>query len=330
MAVQGRFFSLGMLFSQATVFRTFFPVFRLFGRGCPLPQRLFCKPGRHIRLLNHRFHLQVALPGGYYRHSSYPVDVKRVQTPAQPPAFCAGNRIPSHCHYRVCRAGTWQLYLSKRGYDPMRIRLVRRIRLFYDAFQRYLQDKRPEGSLCLPEFASTVFVLAVALLSFSPLHLYGISLGRVLAILAILVFAQCMGITGGGISGTICGMVFTLSGGTDVPASLAYSFAGLAAGLFSSFGKLGCAAAFVITNAVAILCTEGGSPVITGLYEVMIGSVCFMLLPSAFFQKAADYLRPAACRRHLTGRRRGADAPLRGNAAGLCRQSASAGYRFGK
>lgn len=160
--------------------------------------------------------------------------------------------------------------------------------------QRYLQDKRPGGSLRLPEFASTVFVLALVLLSCSSLQVYGISLGRVLAILSILIFAQCMGIAGGGISGTICGMVFTLSGSSESPASIAYSFAGLVAGLFSSFGKLGCAAAFVITNAVAILCTEGGSPVIAGLYEVMIGSVCFMLLPSAFFQKAAALLRPAA------------------------------------
>ncbi len=165
---------------------------------------------------------------------------------------------------------------------------------FMTLCQRLLLEKKPDGALRLPEFASAVFVLSLALLALSPVQFYEISLGRVLAILAILIFAQCMGIAGGGVSGTVCGMVFTLAGNAAAPASVSYSFAGLVAGLFSSFGKLGCAAAFVLTNAVAILCTTGGDPVIAGLYEVMIGSVCFMLIPPLFFQKITVLLRPAA------------------------------------
>lgn len=293
-AEQGVFFLCGMLFSQATIFERFSPFSASLVAACPYPNVFFASLGGIFGFLvtgsaSKLRYLAAIIAIAAIRWTLN--ELKRLRDhPIFAPAaaflpiaitgfavlgygnFTSKNVVMTLCESVLCGASAYFMTLS----------------------QRYLKNKRPEGSLCLPEFASTVFVFAVALLSFSPLHMYGISLGRVLAVLAILAFAQCMGITGGGISGTICGMVFTLSGGTDVPASLAYSFAGLAAGLFSSFGKLGCAAAFVITNAVAILCTEGGNPVITGLYEVMIGSVCFMLLPSAFFQKAADYLRPAA------------------------------------
>lgn len=132
-AVQGAFFLLGMLFSQATVLERFSPFSASLVAAAPYPNVFFASLGGMLGFLITGFHLQAALPGGYYRCSSHPVDAERTQTVAQPSAFCTGNSVPSHCHYRVCRAGTWQLYLSKRGYDTMRISIVRRFRLFYDA-----------------------------------------------------------------------------------------------------------------------------------------------------------------------------------------------------
>lgn len=121
----------------------------------------------------------------------------------------------------------------------------------------------------------------IVLLSFSGVYIGSFSIGRVLAVLAVLVCAGYGGISGGAVSGIAAGILFSLADPAQMYLAGAYAFGGLMAGLFSPLGRFATAAAFVLSNAVIAVGSGDASTVIAGLYEVMAASVVFLLLPKA-------------------------------------------------
>lgn len=138
--------------------------------------------------------------------------------------------------------------------------------------------------------AITFGLLVVALCGFS---LGSLSLGRTAAVLVILVCALKAGESGGAVSGIAAGVAVCLQDYSFAFLMGSYGFGGLMAGVFSPFGRLGCAAALVITNGIACALAVLVRPVSFGpVYEAFIASVLFVLLPQALLKKLS--LAPCA------------------------------------
>ena len=161
------------------------------------------------------------------------------------------------------------------------------------AFSPWL-DKREEGELSTRQLASLFILGSTVLISLAQLTLVGdlISAGRVLAALAVMVFASQGGLGSGAAAGVAAGLSMDLArGGGDWSCTVCYGCAGLVTGAFQGLSRTGCAVAYVLTNAVVVLWAWQGGAELPLLYEVFAASVLFLLLPEQLLRKVRARLR---------------------------------------
>lgn len=140
-------------------------------------------------------------------------------------------------------------------------------------------SKRTLKTFSQQEMASLVMTGCILILSFGSIAIENVSLGRIAAVIIILLCARYGTVTGGSISGVATGSVFSLSTAQMSFLCGGYGFGGLMAGLFAGVGKAGCAIAFTICNTIMSF-SSGDSSLIMGIFiETLIGSTIFMLLP---------------------------------------------------
>jgi stage II sporulation protein E len=126
---------------------------------------------------------------------------------------------------------------------------------------------------------SLLVLLGILLLPLSGVKLIaGISPGRLLAILLIMLSAVSGGMGAGSATGVTLGMIFDIGGGGGFY-SMSYGISGLLSGAVSPAGKLPAIIAFILANAAAVL-VDGMTGIKTfALYEVFAASVIFTLIP---------------------------------------------------
>ena len=137
-------------------------------------------------------------------------------------------------------------------------------------------------SLTAQEQSSVVAVAAVVLMAVSTIQFSGISPGRIVSILLILLLARCGKEQGGSIAGIVLGTAMALAAPDQMFLAPAYALGGLMAGVFSRFGKLASAASFVAVNTIVTFSVMPGLEVVVGFYEVAAASVLYVALPSVF------------------------------------------------
>ncbi len=138
--------------------------------------------------------------------------------------------------------------------------------------------------------ASILILLATVLIALSGITVFGlISLGHVIAALAVLLAAYKGGVGLGSASGLALGIAMDASIGSPF-FSMAFGISGLVSGIFSRHGRLVFLVSFILTDAVAFMAVRNGvgSPAV--LYEVFIAAVLFMLLPHSFLSKVGALL----------------------------------------
>lgn len=141
-------------------------------------------------------------------------------------------------------------------------------------------DNRSFEVFSQQETASVVMSGCILILAFGSIAWQNISLGRIIAMLVILLCSRYGSVTGGAISGISTGAIFSIASRENGYICGGFAFGGLMAGLFSQLGKLGCAIAFVISNGVMCLAfgSQFGTP--SGvLVESLAASAVFMVLP---------------------------------------------------
>lgn len=132
-----------------------------------------------------------------------------------------------------------------------------------------------------------IFLLGVSTISFS-----GISLGRVLAVLAILLCARYGAVAGGCISGVATGVVFSMADSSLAFLAGGYAFGGLMAGLFAPIGKIATALIFLLCHTVMAFQSNNPDLIIASIYETVIAGVIFMLIPKDFGNKISQVFSP--------------------------------------
>ncbi len=121
--------------------------------------------------------------------------------------------------------------------------------------------------------------LSILLLSLSAFQPFGLSLGRMVACLTILLCGALGGESMGSGGGIVCGMAISLAQFPDLSLLSIYGLSGLLGGLFAPIGKLAGCTAFVLSHGLLALLIQpaGGATVL--LVEGAIASITFMILP---------------------------------------------------
>lgn len=140
-------------------------------------------------------------------------------------------------------------------------------------------EKRGVAAYTRQETACLVMTGCVLILAFGSITLENISLGRIIAIAAVLLCARYGGVNGGAVCGIATGAVFSIASRAQGFVCGGFAFGGLMAGMFAPVGKLGCAIAFLISNGIMSLAFGENTQLAAVLIESLVGSVVFMILP---------------------------------------------------
>lgn len=167
-----------------------------------------------------------------------------------------------------------------------------------------VQAKREIASMNGQELACTMITCGVVLLTLGGLHIGGLSIGHILAVVAVLLAARYGGVAGGGIAGISAGVVFGLASTGLSYLSGAYALGGMMAGVFSPVGRLASAAAFVLANGVASLQVGNPAQIVNGLYEVMASTLIYVILPQEAGSRLIGMFSRTDDRRRADGLRR--------------------------
>lgn len=179
------------------------------------------------------------------------------------------------------------VYLSDRGWSPesliffgTELLLCGASAYFYRVAFTPWTEKREEEALTPRQTVSLLLLGGTLLLTLSRLTLvWELSAGRLAAAAAVMAAAYAGGLNAGAAAGVAAGLAMDLSAGGAPFYSMAYALSGVMAGVFHRQGRLACAAAYVLSNALAVLWTWEEGLHIALLYEVFIASVVFLLLP---------------------------------------------------
>ena len=141
-------------------------------------------------------------------------------------------------------------------------------------------DKAQSG-LSANELVSVLITLNFIIMGLFDLQVTGVSLGRILSILLILIASKYGGIISGAISGTAVAFTFTL-GGISGNIGVAVAFAGLMCGVFSSLGKY--AQIFIVLGLAFIGAVSTGESILiaTTVIEAVLGCLIFLFTPRNF------------------------------------------------
>ena len=140
---------------------------------------------------------------------------------------------------------------------------------------RGLSGMSPQEVACLTISA------CIVMLSFGTLEVWGVSVGRLLAVITVLLFARYGGVAGGSIAGISTGVVFSFTGGQMFFLAGGYAFGGLVGGMFSALGGVYVALAFALCNIVTALAADSGM-ILSLTIECLLGAGVFLLIPADF------------------------------------------------
>ena len=141
--------------------------------------------------------------------------------------------------------------------------------------------------------ASLTVLLCTVLMSLSGLYLVkDISLGRALAVAAVLAAAWQGGIAAGAVLGMAAGLSMDLAANGVPLYAMAFGLSGLATGAVRGKGRLRAAGVYLLANGGAVLWTWDRGLPLSVLYEALLGAAAFLLLPERPLRRLGSWLAP--------------------------------------
>ena len=211
------------------------------------------------------------------------------------------------------------VYLSAGGWDGEKIiYFVTEVVMtagtvyFYRLAFSVWEERREEPQLNVRQVVGVLVLGATLLMTLARVTVGdALSVGRVLAALAVMIAGWKGGVGVGSAVGVAAGLAMDFAAGTPPYYTMAYAFSGLMTGVFSGQGRLFSMLAYVVANAAAVLWTWAGDP-----QESLLWEVIFLLVPDKLLRRLGTLVRQEGAREE--------DTRTRAYTAGRLRQTAGA------
>lgn len=154
--------------------------------------------------------------------------------------------------------------------------------LFYKIFANSLtviKDSQEKKVFSIEEVIGASLLIAIAVIAFEPIKIFGFSLKNILSILIVLVLGWKHGILVGGATGITIGVVLGIIAGGEPIMIASYAISGMIAGLFNKLGKIGVIAGFILGNTLLTYVSNGNVVQIIMFQEILIASLGLLALP---------------------------------------------------
>ena len=141
--------------------------------------------------------------------------------------------------------------------------------------------KKSLFSLSQQEIACIAMSGCILLLALSGVTISYVSVGRIAAMLIILLASRYGGVSGGCICAVTTGIVFSLASKDMMFLCVGFAFSGLMGGLFAPMGKVAVVVSMVICNLTLSFSSSDSEIIFAVFIETVIASVVFLLLPKS-------------------------------------------------
>ena len=180
---------------------------------------------------------------------------------------------------------------------------------FMSRTAQLFSSKRALSGFSQQELSCLSMSGCILLLSLSRVMIGTVSVGRILAVLLVLLFARYGMVKGGSIAGIATGAVFALSDMGLLFLAAGYSLSGLIGGLLAPMGKAAVIFAAVICNTMFAFASPDRAMVLSVAIESAVASGLFLLIPkdagnflSTVFTDDGSHTSEEAIRRNVTMR----------------------------
>ena len=154
----------------------------------------------------------------------------------------------------------------------------------YDKGLLLLTSFKRRKVLSTEEMVSATILIASLFLG-SSIFIWNLSVKNIISIFLILLFSY-IGNTGvGAVSGTILGVLHSLSGDIYSSAIGVYSICGLLSASLKNFGRLAMVFGFILGNSIMTFYINGSTEVLIKFNEIIAASVLFLVLPEKYVKK---------------------------------------------
>ena len=206
------------------------------------------------------------------------------------------------------------VYQSAAGWSPAaavgcitEIILTGGVVYFFRLAFDLLDEPRQSTGLTIPQTVGLLILGAAVMLSLARVTVAdNYSLGRVLCATAVMIAGWKGGVGIGAAVGVAAGLAMDLSSSTAPCYTLAYAFPGLITGVFTGQGRLLCALSYVLAGGAAMLWSRNGLDTPSHIYEIIAGTVVFLILPDRLITRISSLLRQERSQEVETSRRRSA------------------------
>lgn len=142
-------------------------------------------------------------------------------------------------------------------------------------------SNRTLTSLTGQESACLVVSSCVILLAVGSIEFEGISVGRIFAVVIVLLCAKYGSVSGGSISGVATGVLFGLSSSKFAFICGCYGLGGLISGIFAPFGKISTTLSFFTCSFIMAFSADKVDMAYKIIVESFVGGIIFMFLPKS-------------------------------------------------
>lgn len=273
------YFLLGVVICRGIIFSVLAPFGCSFVAACPRKRLFFATLGTSLGYI-------ILKPHDAFRYVAVAVSIALVRWLADDlkPLSSSPLYIPGAAFVPVFASGAVLLLVSTSTITDFSVVTAEALiaagaAYFINKSVFLVSTGRRLATYSQSELAALVMTGCAVVLSLGNIQLENISLGRILAIIIVLICARYGSVTGGAVSGACTGVVFGISTSGLAFISGSYSFGGLVGGLFASLGKLGVCVSFVICNSIILLTCAESELVLPLFVETVIASTAFMVLP---------------------------------------------------
>ncbi len=164
-------------------------------------------------------------------------------------------------------------------------------RLAFDLWETY----RPGSRLTVQQTVGVMVLSATLLMTLARVTVADVfSLGRVLAVLTVMIAGWKGGVGIGAAAGVAAGLAMDFAAGMLPYYTMAYAFPGLVMGVFYGQSRLLCALAYILSGGAAVLWAWADTPSTALVYEVVAGAVVFLILPDKLLRRFSALVRQEA------------------------------------
>ena len=131
------------------------------------------------------------------------------------------------------------------------------------------------------ELACLTMTGCILLLSLSGVQIGAVSIGRMLAVLSVMLFARYGFVKGGSVAGVAAGVIFSLADKDWLFLSAGYALGGLIGGLLASMGKVAVVFSALLCNVLFAFAAPHREMLLSVLLETAVAGFIFLLIPKS-------------------------------------------------